>query len=267
MLAKVEDPDQRAYEALLEKIEPLRHRLLHHSVYEHLDSIEAVRVFMEFHCYPVADFMCLLKSLQQRLTVLSVPWFPPVNTQAARFINEIVVAEESDEARYGGFISHYEMYIEAMREVGADTGRVEHFVEYVRNRQHYRRALQHADVPKAAKDFVCQTMQVCLTGKNHEVASSFVFGRENLIPELFTELIRGLEKEGGVDGLLYYLERHIEVDGDEHGPAAIQMLKTLCDGQRRRWAQAERAAVRALESRLKLWDAIEEAIVTRRATS
>ena len=140
MLAKVEDPDQRAYEALLEKIEPLRHRLLHHSVYEHLDSIEAVRVFMEFHCYPVADFMCLLKSLQQRLTVLSVPWFPPVNTQAARFINEIVVAEESDEARYGGFISHYEMYIEAMREVGADTGRVEHFVEYVRNRQHYRRA-------------------------------------------------------------------------------------------------------------------------------
>ena len=62
MLAKVEDPDQRAYEALLEKIEPLRHRLLHHSVYEHLDSIEAVRVFMEFHCYPVADFMPAEKS-------------------------------------------------------------------------------------------------------------------------------------------------------------------------------------------------------------
>jgi hypothetical protein len=261
MLVSVEDKDQIAYEMLSEQIAPLRSALLNHSVYEKLNSVEAVRIFMEYHCYPVTDFMCLLKSLQQRLTVLSVPWFPAVNTQAARFINEIVVAEESDEAQGGGFISHYEMYLQAMRQAGADTTKVEHFVEYVRNKQHYRRALQHADVPAAAQSFVQTTMQTCLTGKNHEVAASFVFGRENLIPELFTEIISGMKQDGQFDGLLYYLERHIEVDGDEHGPAAIAMIKHLCAGQRRRWSQAQASAERALKSRIKLWDNIETAIL------
>lgn len=267
MLAKVEDKDEVAYQALSQNIEPLRSALLSHSVYARLTSVEAVCIFMEHHCFPVTDFMCLLKSLQQRLTVLSVPWFPAVNTQAARFINEIVVAEESDEAQGGGFISHYEMYLEAMRQAGANTTKVEHFVEYVRNKQHYRRALQHADVPPAAQAFVQTTMQTVLTGKNHEVAASFVFGRENLIPDLFTEIIQGMEHTGQFDGLLYYLERHIEVDGDEHGPAAIAMIKHLCDGKKRRWAQAQAAAERALKSRLKLWDAIEQAIETSSSAS
>ena len=263
MLAKVDniDRDQEFYDALMAHIAPLQQQLLNHPVYEQLTSLEAVRIFMEHHCFPVTDFMCLLKSLQQRLTVLSVPWFPAVNTQAARFINEIVVAEESDEARGGGYISHYEMYLEAMKEAGADTTSVEHFVEYVRNKQHYRRALQHAEVPSAAQKFVQTTMQVVLTGKNHEVAAFFVFGRENLIPELFTEIIEGMNNDRGeLDGLLYYLERHIEVDGDEHGPAAIAMIKHLCNGQKRRWMQAQAAAERALRVRIKLWDAIHTAI-------
>ena len=260
MLAKTEDQDQKSYDAVVTHLAPLREALLNHSVYDKLDSVKAVCIFMEHHCYPVTDFMCLLKSLQQRLTVLSVPWFPAVNKR--RFINEIVVAEETDEARGGGFISHYEMYLEAMREAGADTTKVEHFVEYVRNKQHYRRALQHADVPTAAQTFVQATMQTCLIGKNHEVAASFVFGRENLIPDLFTEIVQKLSKtEPGLEGLLYYLERHIEVDGDEHGPAAIAMMKHLCDGKKRRWSQVQATAEKALKCRIKLWDAIETAIL------
>ena len=249
------------YDAVMASTQPLRERLLTHTVYQKLNSIESVRVFTEYHCYPVVDFMCLLKSLQQRLTVLSVPWFPSASTNAARLINEIVVAEESDEARGGGFISHYEMYLEAMRELGANTEKVENFVEYVRNKQHYRRALQHAEVPPEPSRFVQSTMQVCLTGKNHEVASYFLFGREDLIPDLFRQIVDGLaEQHSEVDGLVYYLDRHIEVDGDAHGPAAIEMLNQLCDGNQRRWKQVERAAHKALEERIKLWDAIERAV-------
>ena len=51
------------------------------------------------------------------------------------------------------------------------------------------------------------------------------------------------------------------MDGDEHGPAATAMIKHLCSGQKRRWAQAQAAAERSLRSRLKLWDAIEAAIL------
>jgi hypothetical protein len=208
------------------------------------------------------DFMCLLKSLQQRLTVVAVPWFPPADTDAARFINEIVLGEECDVAPGGGYISHYELYVRAMREAGADADRVEELVQLVRNHQHYRRALTKAKVPAAAQAFVIDSVSICLTGKNHEVAAYFLFGRENLIPDMFRKIVERLRASGepGLDMLIYYLDRHIEIDGGEHGPAAERMLASLVAGEPRRWGEAWRAAQRAVAARVKLWDAIAAAL-------
>jgi hypothetical protein len=219
---------------------------------------------MEHHCYAVMDFMCLLKSLQQRLIVVAVPWFPPANMEAARFINEIVLGEETDVAPGGGYTSHYNLYLDAMREVGASTERVEHLVELGRNHQHYRRALVHAQVPAAAQAFVTDSMAICLTGKNHEIASYFLFGRENLIPDMFRKIVDRLRAGGetGLDGLIYYLDRHIEVDGGEHGPAAEKMLTFLIAGEPRRWAEAYKVGLRAIKSRINLWDAIARELKT-----
>lgn len=247
-----------SYAELWSALQPMRERLLSHEVYDLLTSKRAIQIFMEFHCYAVMDFMCLLKSLQQRLTVVAVPWFPPANMEAARFINEIVLGEETDIAPGGGYTSHYNLYLEAMAQAGAATAKIEHLVELGRNHQHYRRALAHADVPPAAQAFVTDSISLCLTGKNHEIASYFLFGRENLIPDMFRKIVDRLRQDGetGLDGLLYYLDRHIEVDGGEHGPAAEKMLTFVVDGEPRRWAEAYKAGVRALQSRAKLWDAI-----------
>ena len=251
-----------SFAELTAAVEPYRARLLVHPVYAKLGSMPAIRTFMEHHCYAVMDFMCLLKSLQQRLTVVAVPWFPPVSADAARFINEIVLGEECDVAPDGGFISHYELYIRAMKLAGADPTRVEHLVELVRNHQHYRRALTRAKVPPAAIAFVTDSVSICLTGKNHEVASYFLFGREALIPAMFRKIVDRLRAQGeaGLDGLVYYLDRHIEIDEGEHGPAAERMLTHLVDGVPRRWDEAWRAAQRAITARLKLWDAIAAAL-------
>jgi hypothetical protein len=251
-----------SYAELEEAVAPWRAQLLEHVVYRRLTGKRAIQVFMEHHCYCVMDFMCLLKSLQQRLTVVAVPWFPPASADAARFINEIVLGEESDLAPGGGHISHYELYVRAMREAGADADRVEHLVEQVRNYQHYRRALQQAKVPAAAAAFVTDSVSICLTGKNHEVAAYFLFGRENLIPAMFRKIVAGLQASGeaGFDGLLYYLDRHIVIDEGEHGPAAQRMLEHLVAGEPRRWAEAWRAAQRAVQARVKLWDAIAAAL-------
>ena len=247
-----------SYAELEAAVLPWRERLLNHEVYQRLGSKRAVQVFMEFHCYAVMDFMCLLKSLQQRLTVITVPWFPPANADAARFINEIVLGEESDVAPGGGYISHYALYLDAMRQAGASTEKIEDLVDLGRNHQHYRRALVKAGVPLAAQAFVTDSMSICLTGKNHEIAAYFLFGRENLIPGMFRNIVDRLRSSGesGLEGLTYYLDRHIQIDEGEHGPASERMLVSLVAGVERRWAEAHKAALRALTSRLKLWDAI-----------
>ncbi|MBV71499.1 MAG: hypothetical protein CMH52_09115 [Myxococcales bacterium] len=258
------DYNNQAWADIDASLDPLRDKLVNHSLYSRLNTPKAVRIFMEHHCYSVVDFMCLLKSLQVRLTVMSVPWFPPMNRDAARFINEIVVEEESDESPDGGFISHYELYLDAMERAGADTAAVRAFIELVRNKQHYRRALRHAKVPAAAQRFVKATMEVCLVGKNHEVASFFVFGRENLIPDMFPEILKNLgESNKGLDlsRLVYYVDRHIELDGGEHGPAARNMLFHLCDNDPRRWKQVAKAATTALQERIRFWDSIEKLII------
>ncbi|HVV84438.1 MAG TPA: DUF3050 domain-containing protein [Kofleriaceae bacterium] len=251
-----------SYAELEAAVAPYRARLLDHEVYRRLVSMSSIRTFMEHHCYAVMDFMCLLKSLQQRLTVVAVPWFPPVSADAARFINEIVLGEECDVAPGGGYISHYELYVRAMREAGADADKVEELVALVRNHQHYRRALQKAKVPAAAAAFVTDSVSICLTGKNHEVAAYFLFGRENLIPDMFRRIVDRLRASGerGLDGLVYYLDRHIAIDEGEHGPAAQRMLEHLVAGEPKRWAEAWRAAQRAVAARLKLWDAIAAAL-------
>ena len=247
-----------SYQELWDALQPPRDRLLTHEVYSLLTSKRAVQIFMEHHCYAVMDFMCLLKSLQQRLTVVTVPWFPPANMEAARFINEIVLGEETDVAPGGGYTSHYNLYLAAMTEAGASIEKVEHLVELGRNHQHYRRALARALVPPAAQAFVTDSMSICLTGKNHEIASYFLLGRENLIPDMFRQIVDRLRQGGerGLDGLIYYLDRHIEVDGGEHGPAAEKMLTFLIGGEPRRLAEAYRTGLRAIQSRMKLWDAI-----------
>jgi hypothetical protein len=60
--------------------------------------------------------------------------------------------------------------------------------------------------------------------------------------------------------LIYYFERHIELDADEHGPMAMQMIKDLCGEDEKKWAAVASVSIDALEKRIGLWNAIEEMI-------
>ena len=92
--------------------------IAHHKLYS---AIEDMRVFMQYHVYAVWDFMSLLKSLQRNLTCVNVPWFPIGDADTRYLINEIVTGEESDVDQNGIRKSHFEMYLEAMDQCGADT--------------------------------------------------------------------------------------------------------------------------------------------------
>jgi hypothetical protein len=235
-----------------------RRALLEHRLYDQLRTLENLTAFMEHHVFAVWDFMSLLKALQVRLTCAHVPWRPVGNAQVRRLVNEIVLGEESDALPAGGAASHFELYLLAMQEAGAKTVQIELFIQELESGKTVAEALEHAGVPVAVAAFVGQTFEVIERGLPHEIAAAFTYGREDLIPEMFTHLVHGLERQfpDKLAPLRYYLDRHIALDGDEHGEMGRQMVALLCEGDERRELEATQAAVAALRSRIMLWDGI-----------
>lgn len=243
------------------EIAPLRNRLNNHRLYQHLNSIEDVRVFMKSHVFAVWDFMSLLKALQSTLTTLSVPWTPSNDPALTRFVNEIVFAEESDLNEIGEPKSHFEMYLDAMRQIGANTEEIDTFIRLIREEMDINKALKTCIRDKETVDFLKYTFRVIASKKPHMVASAFTFGREDVIPDMFIEILKSTDPENKkFKKLKFYLERHIELDGDEHGPLSLQMMEKLCGDDADKWSDALSVAKESLEHRLCLWDMIASRI-------
>lgn len=250
---------------------PLQERLNQHPIYRAVQSLEDARVFMAHHVYPVWDFMSLVKSLQQVLAPACAPWVPQGDPALRRFINEIVLAEESDEGRPGPdgqatYTSHFELYCLAMEEMGGAAGPVRRFVGQV-NTLGISDALRVADIPSPARDFMQTTFDFIATGKPHVVAAAFSLGREQVIPGMFRALLREMRvAQDQAPALHYYLERHIHLDEEQHGPLALRMLENLCAGDAMRLQEAAAAAERALKARLALWDGVLAAMEDNRCS-
>ena len=247
------------------KIQSHKDLLLHHSLYEKVKTIDDLHLFLENHIYAVWDFMSLLKALQQKLTCTTTPWFAPPNPETRYLINEIVLAEESDLSYNGTRLSHFEMYIEAMQSCGANTKEVQAFLQKVVENKNIFITIKQSNLHSNIKSFLDFTFKIIEEGKTHKIAAAFTFGREDLIPNMFTAILKNFQKnfpETNLSELIYYFERHIELDTDEHGPMAMQMITELCKEDPIKWAEVEEIAIQSLEKRVGLWDAIEEKIVT-----
>ena len=246
------------------QLEPLRDQLKSHSLYSTLSNMDDVAVFMEKHVFAVWDFMSLLKSLQNHLTNVNVPWTPKGGGATARFINEIVMAEESDINELGVPMSHYEMYLDAMAQVGANTSAIGLFVNAIENRDSLETAAKRIDLEIPILEFIQFTMGVVNSNKPHCIASAFTFGREDVIPDMFLEVVSQSQTQDNdktYGKLLYYLNRHIELDGDEHGPISLKMVAELCGEDANKWEEVLETAKEALKFRLKLWDHITDTIL------
>ena len=250
-------------EAIKDAVAPMRTQLANHAMYERLTDKESVRLFMEHHVFAVWDFMSLTKWLQYNLVSNGLPWIPPVNSKIARFVNEIVLAEESDVDMNGSHKSHFEMYMSAMKEIGADTHVIDTFLTLIRSGNSVTSACETLGIPKSIERFMAFTFTCLQSNKAHVVASAFTFGREDVIPEMFLGI---LEKNdlGNASELKYYMQRHIELDGDEHGPMAMEMVRMLCGSDKEKWKEAELAAITALNLRIRLWDGVENKLLAQK---
>jgi hypothetical protein len=231
-----------------------RDALLAHPIYGSLTTIANLRVFMANHVFAVWDFMSVLKELQRRITCLTTPWLPPADPSAARIINEIVLAEESDEIAAGEYLDHFRLYVMAMKQIEADTKPIDQLLQELASGSELEPALAALRIPMSTRQFVLSTMN-SLRKPTHELLAVFLFGRESLIPAMFGKILGVLESSGlQTAALRTYLARHIEVDGDQHGPQAHQLLLRWCGDDEDKSAAATTAARAALEARRHLWD-------------
>ncbi|ADB35067.1 conserved hypothetical protein [Kribbella flavida DSM 17836] len=250
-------------EQLEKAVGDARDKVVQHPLYANLDTHESLVTFMEHHVFAVWDFMSLLKSLQRELTCVTVPWIPTAHPGSRRLINDIVMVEESDELvvdGQAGFISHFELYVNGMREAGADTTAIEQLIGLLRDGGSVVESLRAAGVPEASIDFAGTTWDIIENAPVHCQAAAFAFGREDLIPDMFTQVVAVNERSRKLNTFVDYLERHIEVDGEFHTPMAMQMVADLCGDDQAKWQQCADTINTALAARARLWDAILVAI-------
>jgi len=236
----------------------LRTALLDHPIYTHVASVADLRRFMEDHVFAVWDFMSLLKRLQQDMTCIRVPWFPADNAKAARLINDIVIGEETDVGPDGSYVSHLALYLGAMRDIGASTRQFEKFRSLVLIGFPVEVALGRIGAPPHVQTFVAHTMALANSGSTEEVLAAFFYGREDIIPEMFRRLLDTLygakHNSDRLRHFIYYVDRHIELDGDSHGPMGRELLEDLLADSPNRVEQARRAACSSIEARIGLWN-------------
>ena len=238
-------------------IAPLRSQLLQHPLYSVLEDENSLRKFMEFHVFAVWDFMSLVKHLQRELCCVSLPWIPPKDSHSARLINEIVLAEETDFGPDGQVMSHFEIYRLAMQQFEASTLAIDDLLQEVEAaNENWTNSLKPLD--PAIREFVFHTFREISDGNLCRIVAAFTFGREDLLPDVFSRIVERLATESPhrLHIFQFYLARHIELDGSSHKVLAEQLVARLCGDDPLKWEQAQEAAVMALRARLQLWDAI-----------
>ena len=254
-------------EKIRKNIEPLRQEIMNHKVYSVINDLDDLRIFMKYHVYAVWDFMSLLKALQNNLTCTSIPWFPKGSADTRFLINEIVVGEESDVDLFGNRKSHFELYLDAMHQCDANTVPIQKFIEALKHTGNFNEAYQSSETPSEAKDFVNFTFKIIESNKDYLQSAIFTFGREDLIPGMFISIINDIHKKfpDSISIFKYYLERHIEVDGDHHSHLALQMTSNLCGTNDAFWHEVELASIESLKKRKALWDGVYNEISLKKA--
>ena len=248
----------------LDSLTPLKEKLANHRIFERINSIQELKVFMEHHIFAVWDFMSLLKKLQKDLVPSGSPWVPNPNGNLVRFINEIVMEEESDQAYSNGaeisYTSHYQIYLDAMTEVGASTETISRFVEMVKS-EGINSAMQKINLPQPSRLFMSHTFKLINEGKSHEIAASFAIGRESIVPLMFKRILDQSKLEDDqVPVFRYYLVRHAELDGDHHGPMAHKLLENMSAGDPKIQQEIIDQATKSIEQRIFFWDGVLDAL-------
>ena len=246
-------------------IESFKTQLENHPVYESVETINDLQCFMEHHIFSVWDFMSLIKYLQAQIAPTQVPWLPQGDGSVRRFINELVLEEESDETLIEGeYSSHFELYQNAMNEIGANVSLSSTFIRTVQA-EGINKALTLPNIPKPSYEFTSATFKFIENNKPHQIAAVLALGREHIVPCMFRAILKKIgvnDKQAPI--FHYYLNKHIQLDEDFHAPLSLRLLNGLCHDEQQ-VKEAIEAANQAVTARIIFWDGVLEAIEKKKS--
>ena len=238
------------------KLDDLKNKIIAHPLFANKLEPKHICKFMESHIFAVWGFMSILKSLQKMITPNNLPWMPNKNTKngLVNFVNEIILCEESDYIEGIGFVSHFEIYLLAMKNMGAKTDQLDKFTTRISDKGYNEKYLDDIDVTDEVKSFLKHDLEVSMNGTLPEIVGAFTLGREKVIPNMFRYILPAIKESSSSKYLVTYLERHIDIDGDRHGPLSMKLLDASC--KREQLTLAYAAAIKSLELRLSVWDKV-----------
>ena len=239
----------------------LKNKIYKHKLFHKNLETKHIRYFMESHIFSVWGFMSILKSLQYSLSRNSLPWVPTENTRngLTSFINEIVLSEESDYIEGIGYVSHFEIYLEAMKEIGADSSKILELIDCINREGSAYDGINNLDILDEVKDFIKFDLDKALSEDLPKIVGSFTLGREKVIPNMFEHIVQSVANANATNKFTTYLSRHIDIDGDRHGQLSSKLLDKLCSSDKN-LEVAYQAGIDSLNLRLKVWDKISDNI-------
>ena len=103
-----------------------------------------------------------------------------------------------------------------------------------------------------------ETFEYLNSASPHIYATIFTLGREEIIPDMFRKIIADLNNHssGKLKSFIYYLDRHIGLDEDEHTLLALKMIKEICGKDEVKWNECIECGKSVMRSRIKFWDKI-----------
>jgi hypothetical protein len=238
-------------------------QVLHHPLYASIDTMKKMQAYMEYDVFTCWDCMCLIKEAYRKIVSVKAPWFPPKDAYSAALLCSIIEEEESDICPDGKtYASHFDLYLDAMRQAGANTMPIDNFMHRLRAGEPMKEALAHCGTTSFVERYVNTTLNF-FELEAHQVAAAFAFGREAIAPTMFVSFLEHVragkftEYHEQLRGIIYFCDRHVDLDSTSHLPKMLQMLDNLCGDDEQKWQEVHEIAQQSIQAKIDYFTAMQ----------
>lgn len=228
-----------------------------HKLYDRIFDDYSLRLFVEHHVVCVWSYNYLLRNIYQELVSMIQPLNSQAQKEALRIISEAILEEEVEEQTDGSLLSHLEIYLEAMQELGADVGPILSFFDMQESGASWQESLAASHFPASVAQYA-RSMGELFERPLHERAAVLFYEGEPFIPDTFLNRLGQLGARHDVNRLLDYFERHIEGLKRPGFSTSGRLVEIFCGDNPQLNDEAEKAAEQAMQIRIDLWNKLSD---------